>query len=86
MAKSRANIERAYRERKKKELEQEYFDKEKKRVKEYYIPTKELSRKYRDARNLMKKGGMRRSRDKKKEEKGESLVVKLEKVLVEKQE
>jgi hypothetical protein len=34
MAKSRADIQRAYRERKKKELGQEYFDKEKKRVKE----------------------------------------------------
>ena len=77
MAKSRADIQRAYRERKKKELGQEYFDKEKKRVKEYYIPTKELSRKDRDARNLMKKEGMRRSRDKKKKEKGESLVVKM---------
>jgi hypothetical protein len=30
MAKSRADIQRAYRERKKKELGQEYFDKEKK--------------------------------------------------------
>lgn len=39
MAKSRADIQRAYRERKKKELGQEYFDKDKKRVKEYYIPT-----------------------------------------------
>jgi hypothetical protein len=45
-----------------------YFDKEKKRVKEYYIPTKELSKKDHDARNLMKKEGMRRSRDKKKKE------------------
>jgi hypothetical protein len=36
MAKSRADIQRAYRERQKKELGQEYFDKEKKRVKEYY--------------------------------------------------
>ena len=77
MAKSRADVQRAYREGKKKELGQEYFDKEKKRVKEYYIPTKELSRKDRDARNLMKKEGMRRSRDKKKKEKGESLVVKM---------
>ena len=51
--------------------------KEKKRVKEYYIPTKELSKKDRDVRNLMKKEGMRRSRDKKKKEKGESLVVKM---------
>jgi hypothetical protein len=75
MAKSRADVQRAYRERKKKELGQDYFDKEKKRVKEYYIPTKELSRKDRDARNLMKNEGMRRSRDKKKKEKGESLVV-----------
>ena len=33
------------------------------RVKEYYIPTKELSTKDHDARNLMKKEGMRRSRD-----------------------
>jgi hypothetical protein len=77
MAKSRADIQRAYRERKKKELGQEYFDKEKKRVKEYYIPTKELSKKDHDARNLMKKEGMRRSRDKKKKEKVESLVVKM---------
>ena len=77
MAKSRADIQRAYRERKKKELGQEYFDKEKKRVKEYYIPTTELSKKDRDARNLMKKEGMRRSRDKKKKQKDESLVVKM---------
>jgi hypothetical protein len=52
-------IDQTYRERKKKELGQEYFDKEKKRVKEYYIPTKELSKKDHDARNLMKKEGMR---------------------------
>ena len=76
MAKSRADIQRAYRERKKKELGQKYFDKETKRIKEYYIPTKELSKKDRDARNLTKKEGMRRSRDKKKKDKGESLVVK----------
>ena len=43
MAKSRKQIKKEYRERKKKSMGQEYFKKERERTKKYYVATAELS-------------------------------------------
>ena len=43
MAKSRKQIQKGYRESKKKSMEQEYFIKERERTKKYYVATAELS-------------------------------------------
>lgn len=78
MVKSRAEIQREYRERKKKALGDTYLEAERKRVKGYYVPSSELSKKDLDARNEKKKEGMRKSRAKKKKEKEDSLVIKID--------
>lgn len=65
MGKSRAEIQREYRERKKKECGDAYLEKERKRVKSYYIPANELSKKEQQKHNESTREGMRKGREKK---------------------
>ncbi|XP_053373914.1 luc7-like protein 3 [Mercenaria mercenaria] len=62
MGKSRAQIQKEYRDRKKAKLGEEYMQKERERVRKYYIPAKELSNKKRKERNEKMKIKNRRSR------------------------
>lgn len=54
MSKTRAEIQRAYRERNKQKEGSQYLQKERERVKKYYITSSELSRSDRKNRNAIK--------------------------------
>ncbi|XP_060565544.1 uncharacterized protein LOC132724624 [Ruditapes philippinarum] len=67
MGKTRAEIQREYRERKKAKLGEEFMKKERERVRNYYVPASELSNKKRKERNEKMKIKNRRARAKAKE-------------------
>jgi hypothetical protein len=67
MGKSRAQIQKEYRERKKQLLGAEYQKTERERVKKYYIPSAELSNKKRKQRNEKMKAANKRFRTRRQE-------------------
>lgn len=67
MAKTRAEIQRAYRERKKAANKDAWLQKERSRINKYYIPADKLTRKERSQRNQKNKIRNRKSRDRKKQ-------------------
>lgn len=81
VAKSRAEIQKAYRERKKQENREEFLKKECERVKKLYVPSSQLSRKERIRRNARNNTNLKRHRHKLKAEKNvpteEPMVVRL---------
>lgn len=66
MGKTRAEIQREYRERKKVKLGEDYHKAERERVRKYYIPAAELSNKKRKERNDVMKVRNRRCRERRK--------------------
>lgn len=67
MGKTRAEIQRVYRERKKQKEGSQYLQKNRERVKKYYIASSELSRSDRKKRNAIKLISNRKMRERKRE-------------------
>ncbi|XP_064598561.1 uncharacterized protein LOC135464917 [Liolophura sinensis] len=68
MAKSRAEIQRAYRERQKAKNNEEYLKKERERRRRNYVPSAQLSRRDRIRRNVKNNETLKRHRRRRKEE------------------
>ena len=78
MGKSRAEIQREYRERKKKKEGILFLQKERDRVRKYYIPSKELTKSERKKRNEKKLKSTRKLRERKKEIAKQQVVLKFD--------
>ena len=78
MSKTRAEIQRAYRERNKQKEGSQYLQKERERVKKYYIAPSELSRSDRKKTHVIKLISNRKMRERKREVAKNTLVLKFD--------
>jgi hypothetical protein len=76
MSKTRAEIQRAYRERNKQKEGSQYLQKERERVKKYYIASSELSRSDRKKTHVIRLISNRKMRERKREVAKHTLVLK----------
>lgn len=74
MGKSKAEIQKAYRQRLKEKNNEEYLRRERERVRRNYVPSSELSRRDRDRRNEQNRAKLRRYYQRKREERQRQIV------------